>query len=185
MDRSTQILDATKICVQRHGFHNASIKKIAKCAGVSTGLIYRYYKNKEDLIEALVKSVVDHMIRALDNDSKQQISQSDILLEESSHSFLSIIQDDIFMIMDIAAEAFRNEKYREIISDSHCKLLQNIINHEKKTNSSMDITTFNTRNYFLSILIDGLIVQRIRKGNLADDELDILIKDIVFHSQNP
>lgn len=61
MDRSTQILNAAIICMREKGFHNASIKNVAKCANISTGLIYRYYKNKDALIEALVINVTDKM----------------------------------------------------------------------------------------------------------------------------
>ncbi len=39
----------------RRGYHGASVSMIAKNAGVSTGLMYNYFKSKTDLLEAIVK----------------------------------------------------------------------------------------------------------------------------------
>ena len=41
------ILDAAKKCFIEHGFHAASMANIAETAGMSPGLIYRYFENKE------------------------------------------------------------------------------------------------------------------------------------------
>ncbi|MDO4295905.1 MAG: TetR/AcrR family transcriptional regulator [bacterium] len=53
---STQdkILQAASLEFQEKGFLNASLRKIVKDAGVTTGAFYRYYDSKEALFEALV-----------------------------------------------------------------------------------------------------------------------------------
>ena len=38
-----------------HGFRSASLRKIARAAGVTTGAFYGYYKSKEDLFSDLVE----------------------------------------------------------------------------------------------------------------------------------
>jgi len=42
------------------GFKDASLRNIVKTAGVTTGAFYGYYKNKEELFEALVKPMADY-----------------------------------------------------------------------------------------------------------------------------
>ncbi len=42
-----------------NGFHNTSISKIAKEAGVSKGLLYNYFESKHALLEAIVKEAFD------------------------------------------------------------------------------------------------------------------------------
>ncbi|MFA7940699.1 TetR/AcrR family transcriptional regulator [Klebsiella oxytoca] len=180
MDRSTQILNAAIICMREKGFHNASIKNVAKCANISTGLIYRYYKNKDALIEALVINVTDKMIHLFEKDGLQHEYSPEILPGTNANTFMHDIQNDIFMLMDIAAEAFRNNRYREIMSTAHHRLRQNIINHEIKMNPDVGEKTLHTRFYFLSILIDGLIVQQSRKGHATDGDLNDLINNIAF-----
>src|SRR6202171_5049345 len=53
LDRRTQILDAAVVCFAKHGFHQASMHDISAEAGISVGLIYRYFENKEAVISAM------------------------------------------------------------------------------------------------------------------------------------
>src|ERR1700736_6711170 len=53
LDRPTQILDAAVACFAKRGFHQASMHDISAEAGISVGLIYRYFHNKEAVIAAM------------------------------------------------------------------------------------------------------------------------------------
>ena len=44
------------------GFKTASLRKIVKTAGVTTGAFYGYYDSKEELFEALVGEHYDYFI---------------------------------------------------------------------------------------------------------------------------
>ncbi|HRW21852.1 MAG TPA: helix-turn-helix domain-containing protein, partial [Bacteroidales bacterium] len=44
------ILDTAMKLFASSGYHNTSISKIAKEAGISKGLIYNYFDSKEDLL---------------------------------------------------------------------------------------------------------------------------------------
>jgi AcrR family transcriptional regulator len=52
-DKGQAILSATLELVSQHGFHGTPMSSIAERAGVGAGTIYRYFKNKEDLINEL------------------------------------------------------------------------------------------------------------------------------------
>jgi AcrR family transcriptional regulator len=52
-NKQEAILAATLRLVSERGFHDAPMSLIAKEAGVSAGIIYHYFDNKEDLIHAL------------------------------------------------------------------------------------------------------------------------------------
>ncbi|AZB41574.1 TetR/AcrR family transcriptional regulator [Bacillus sp. FJAT-42376] len=47
------ILRATLELISEYGFHGTSMAKVAKKAGVSAGIIYHYFSNKDELIEEL------------------------------------------------------------------------------------------------------------------------------------
>lgn len=49
------ILEAALELFATNGFHNTSIEKIRKKAGVSKGLIYNYFKSKDDLLERIIR----------------------------------------------------------------------------------------------------------------------------------
>jgi AcrR family transcriptional regulator len=50
-----RILDAARKCFVEHGFHAASMASIAETAGMSVGLIYRYFESKNDIIVAIIE----------------------------------------------------------------------------------------------------------------------------------
>src|ERR1700739_1869281 len=68
VDRPAQILDAAVACFAKRGFHQASMHDISAEAGISVGLIYRYFQNKEAVISAMAdrhkKQIHDILERA-------------------------------------------------------------------------------------------------------------------------
>ncbi len=52
-DKRAAILQATLTLISEHGFHGTPMSKIAEEAGVGAGTIYRYFENKETLINEL------------------------------------------------------------------------------------------------------------------------------------
>jgi len=57
-DRKTEILKAFMKLVSRFGLDKTTMQDIAKEAGVSVGVIYKDYANKEELIDAYADSVI-------------------------------------------------------------------------------------------------------------------------------
>jgi AcrR family transcriptional regulator len=50
-----RILQAAQRCFVQHGFHAASMASIAETAGMSAGLIYRYFESKNAIIVAIIE----------------------------------------------------------------------------------------------------------------------------------
>ncbi|MFE0172055.1 TetR/AcrR family transcriptional regulator [Streptomyces sp. NPDC059002] len=59
--RRRQILDGAALCFARNGFHAASMQDVLKEVGLSAGAVYRYFRGKEELIEAIVSEVLDEI----------------------------------------------------------------------------------------------------------------------------
>lgn len=53
--RKDQVIKATERCIVEKGYSNMSVKDISAEASVSTGIIYHYFKNKEDLLLQVIK----------------------------------------------------------------------------------------------------------------------------------
>lgn len=64
-EMSTQetILQVAKDEFLKKGFKNASLRTIAKQAGVTTGAFYGYYKSKDELFSELVSDVTNALVR--------------------------------------------------------------------------------------------------------------------------
>ncbi|MFI0354669.1 TetR/AcrR family transcriptional regulator [Actinomadura sp. 9N407] len=56
--RRRQILDAARACFIRNGVHATSMQDIFAEAGLSAGAVYRYFKSKTDIIEAITGTVI-------------------------------------------------------------------------------------------------------------------------------
>ena len=57
-DTKQLILDTAKKEFMEKGYNDASVRSIAKQAGLTTGAIFRYFADKESLFAALVLSLI-------------------------------------------------------------------------------------------------------------------------------
>src|SRR5687767_970067 len=51
--RRAQIVDAAAACFSRKGFHQSTMQDICEEATLSPGAVYRYFRSKEEIIEAM------------------------------------------------------------------------------------------------------------------------------------
>jgi AcrR family transcriptional regulator len=88
-ERPAEITQAAMETFAEHGYAAARIDDVAKRAGISKGLLYLYFKTKEELFKAVIRSVVVPRIDAL----KTAITDSDRSAEEFLRGpFLEFIQ---------------------------------------------------------------------------------------------
>jgi len=64
-DRPQEITEAAFEVFAEKGYAAARVEEVAQRAGVSKGLTYLYFKTKEELFKAVVKSVVVRRVDAL------------------------------------------------------------------------------------------------------------------------
>lgn len=72
IDKRTLILETTLDLLSEFGFHGTPISLIAQKAGVGAGTIYRYFPNKEELINELFKEIKRKIIRAMLNNYREE-----------------------------------------------------------------------------------------------------------------
>jgi TetR/AcrR family transcriptional regulator, fatty acid metabolism regulator protein len=61
-DRRRQILEAAVKVFARKGFHTARVGDVAEEAGVAYGLVYHYFKSKEELLETIFRTTWTEML---------------------------------------------------------------------------------------------------------------------------
>ena len=115
-DRRAQILDAAIACFAKRGFHLTSMHDISAEAGISVGLIYRYFENKEAVIAAMAERHKSQIHEVL-----QQAAQAPSLQESLEILFTAHCCDEPKLqsafVVDLYAEASRNPKTAEIVLD--------------------------------------------------------------------
>ncbi|WP_130835833.1 transcriptional regulator BetI [[Erwinia] mediterraneensis] len=63
--RRRQLIDATLSTINEVGLNDATIAQIARRAGVSTGIISHYFRDKNGLLEATMRDVTTQLRRAV------------------------------------------------------------------------------------------------------------------------
>jgi TetR/AcrR family transcriptional regulator, repressor for uid operon len=115
LDRRTQILEAAMTCFAECGFHQTSMHDISAEAGISVGLIYRYFKNKEEVIAALAaehkKDIAELLERA--GEAPTLLEAMEILF--TSHCCERSPQIISAFVVDLFAEASRNPQVAKIV----------------------------------------------------------------------
>jgi TetR/AcrR family transcriptional regulator, repressor for uid operon len=117
VDRRAQILDAAMICFAKRGFHQASMHDISAEAGISVGLIYRYFENKEDVISAMANRHKKQI-----HDLLERARQAPTLLESleilfTAHCCENAPQIQSAFVVDLYAEASRNPRLANLVRD--------------------------------------------------------------------
>jgi AcrR family transcriptional regulator len=64
-NRERQILQAAREVFAKNGFDSARMDDIANASGLSKGTLYLYYKSKDDLIVALLKTTLNDLLMQL------------------------------------------------------------------------------------------------------------------------
>jgi AcrR family transcriptional regulator len=77
-DRPAEITEAALEAFAEKGYAATRVDEVAKRAGVSKGLLYLYFKTKEDLFKAVIRSFLSPKIDALISN----IEQNDLSAEE-------------------------------------------------------------------------------------------------------
>jgi len=117
LDRRAQILEAAMVCFAKRGFRQTSMHDISAEAGISVGLIYRYFANKEAVIAAMAdrhkQEIQDLLERA--RQASTLFESLEILFTahccESSPKVLSAF------VVDLYAEASRNPNIADLVRD--------------------------------------------------------------------
>src|SRR5690606_33523720 len=73
VDRRRQILDAAVRVFARQGFHSCRVSDIADEAGVAYGLVYHYFKSKDQVMNELFTERWSLLLAAIDEVDKRDI----------------------------------------------------------------------------------------------------------------
>src|SRR6266576_5604518 len=116
-DRRSQILEAALVCFAKRGFHQTSMHDISAEAGISVGLIYRYFENKEAVISAMA-----HRHKKEIADLIQRAKQAPTLLESLETIFTANCCENSptvvsAFVVDLYAEASRNPEIANLVRD--------------------------------------------------------------------
>ncbi len=87
-DRPQEITEAAFSAFAEKGYAGTRIEEVARRAGISKGLMYLYFKTKEELFKAVVRSVVVPQVDTLERELDAAASSAEAFLRGPVLSFM-------------------------------------------------------------------------------------------------
>ncbi len=116
-DRRSQILEAALVCFARRGFHQTSMHDISSEAGISVGLIYRYFENKEAVISAMADRHKKEIGEMLERARQAPTLRESLEILFTAHCCEDAPQLVSAFVVDLYAEASRNPQVADLVRD--------------------------------------------------------------------
>jgi len=117
IDRRSQILGAAMVCFAKRGFHQTSMHDISAEAGISVGLIYRYFESKNAVISAMADGH-KREIHTLLESARQAPSLLDALeMFFTAHCSADEGRLQSSFVVNLYAEGSRNPLIAQLVRD--------------------------------------------------------------------
>ena len=165
-----RILEAAKRRFVQSGFHSASMATISETAGMSPGLIYRYFENKKAIILAIVEAELETVQRRLcDMPNTDDLASS---LVDYFESYDEERYDSVSapLFLEISAEAARDPEIAEAVSRIDDIVRDAIADwfHRSREEGGYGLPVEAARDRALALifLVDGLKVRKAREPGI-------------------
>jgi len=180
-DRRRQILRAAMTCFARRGFHHTTMNDISAEAQISVGLIYRYFDSKDAVITFMASEHLDDLRRVLEQARRAPTLFEALELVSIRHCEEQPEHLHLSLVLDLFAEAARNEQVRVLLRDVTEFFIVNVTDliaasDEAKTASpgldprtAAEIIVDSTRGMMIRAIADSstLTATQIRERQLA------------------
>lgn len=151
-DKERRIAEAAVQVFARDGFHGAKITRIAKEAGVATGSVYLYFRNKESILHHLfarlwrelhtafaevynadlsarakVEEIIDRLLDQFEKNPSLAllfVNEQHQLLRDGTGEFMQYYVDFLQLGERIVREGMRSEEFR---SDTDARIFTNLV----------------------------------------------------------
>ncbi|MDQ0899080.1 MULTISPECIES: TetR/AcrR family transcriptional regulator [unclassified Paenibacillus] len=123
-DRKEQIMDKAVGIFAELGYYKATTALVAKAAGVTQPYVFHFFKNKEELFNA----VIDRAVSRIYETFSQVEAPADQLMHTIGHAFMQIMyahRDEIIMVMQ--SHAISEPVIREHVREKFKIILTSIV----------------------------------------------------------
>jgi len=196
--RRDQIISASRLCFRKHGFHGAGMAEIAKMSQLSVGQIYRYFANKDAIIEEIVRRIVFKKIRLITgnahnlremavNLAHRRLSGPSLEHPHTGCPELSQEQMDIdhALRLEVAAEATRNPVVEQIWRDAERELFNEAKAMLARNSPHLSDSELTARVEMMAVICEGTAFRRLTTLHADPDKLDALYDQLFCQLFNP
>lgn len=173
--RQNQIADAAQIVVAHKGMGGLNMASIAGVIGLVPSAIYRHYRSKDDVLDAVLERVRDQLmgnIAAVREESHDSLGRLELLLQRHAR----LLEDNRAIPRILFSEEFLGEhsdrrvKLRRVIGD-YLTEIRTMIEHGQSTGEIRpDIPAATAAMMFLGLIQPAAIVSLLSEGSFSLSE---------------
>jgi len=179
-----RILDAAERCFIERGFHAASMANIAATAGISPGLIYRYFSAKTEIVQAIIE-------RHLETEGctvMRRLHRTEDFLDASLELFERWKRRDdprmnAALFLELTAEAARDPEIARIVRNKDQAVSDDLAQVVRRVAAEQGVhlseAAANTRAVLLHCLVEGLACRAVRDPTLSARTLRPLLGKLI------
>ena len=167
IEKKEKIIHAGFELICKKGYYNTNTAEIAKVAGVSTGIIYQYFKDKHDILIEGIRLYANSLFYPM-----LLIANQNIKTNINKENFSSILRNMIDKF--IKNHKISKTAHEEIIAMTHSDQEVAKIFHNSEMEMANKVTTILLENGFKSENLS-------EKVHIAIGMIDNLCHEIVYH----
>ncbi|HNW28411.1 MAG TPA: TetR/AcrR family transcriptional regulator [Spirochaetota bacterium] len=167
--RRNQLTRAAYKVVGQKGYYDFTIRDIAREAGLSTGLVHYYFKNKEDLLLNLLKEINKNMLVILNrsistaDDPRDKLS----IFMKQAFDLVENEKDYFYIVIDFWTQVNKNDRMKRAniklfksYRDEVSKILKEGVDRGVFVKMDVEFTSA-----VIISIIQGLIIQYVIDNN--------------------
>lgn len=178
--RQDDIITAARRCFRQYGFHAASMAQLAAEAQLSVGQIYRYFTNKDAIIQEMVKRIIDARLHDM------LITSSNLHLPELLAWREVNNEDDEALMLEVAAEATRNPRVAAMMKDADARMFSHACQKVARLYPGFSAERIRASVEILAVMVEGTSYRRLTPQKASPERLHTLyqhINDLLFKSE--
>jgi AcrR family transcriptional regulator len=186
--RKEEILAAAQRCFVNHGFHRSTMAEVAKASGLSMGLLYRYFRNKEEIVLAVAAKDNEELIESIRDFGQAATLQLASTLWVKRALQLANDPDYAALACEIMAEASRHAELRKRFkadSDHVRDAMQAAIKTQQVAGNVSNSVDPASAAEFLLMVMDGAIGRGTLLGAAIKPGLQTKLASIVKRALAP
>jgi AcrR family transcriptional regulator len=173
--RKDQIIEAATRCFAEGGFHATSMADVIEASSLSAGSVYRYFKSKDELIEAILDRLIEQVIGQLTQATGSTPLESIPASIQAAEQILSTPLGQMAQLLpQLWTEALRNEAVRQRAQTLYRTLQDHFGGIARQAQQAGHLPASVDAQGMAHVavaLIQGYLVQRLMLGEAIDTAL--------------
>ena len=155
IEKKGKIIKAGFDLICEKGYHNTNTAEIARAAGVSTGIVYSYFKDKRDIfIEGIKEYATSIMYPMIEISTSVDLNNLKNLLEHMIDVFIKNHKISKSAHEEMMAMSHLDEDIANIFNESEINMTNRIV--EILKNNSFDIPNLNEKVHLIIGIVENL-----------------------------